>query len=600
MKQLLQLNNIHVSHGVQVVLDEANLTVSEGQKIGVIGRNGAGKSTLCNIITGHEKNYSGTVNKSAILHSAYLEQHDPYQLDETVIDFIKRYSKQEEWQCGKIAARFQLKNELLTTNIGKLPGGYRTRVKLTAMLVEEPNFLILDEPSNYLDLRTLILLEEFLLNYRGGFLIVSHDREFLRKTCLHTLEIEKGRFTIYPGTVDQFLIFKEEQKTQALKYNKNVEIKHKQLQEFVNRFRAKASKASQARSKQKQIENLKTIDIGHPLDNVRIRIPSVNKKKAIALKVEDLDIGYTGNLVASEINLEVQQGAHVAVLGDNGQGKTTFLRTLAEDLKPKSGICKWGYNLKIGYYAQHIFSALDQSISVHEHLSNVADESVSQQEILNFAGCFLFKGDDVKKKIGVLSGGEMARLYLAGLLLSKSHVLILDEPTNHLDFETVEALGRALREFSGTLFFVSHDRTFVNLVTTEIIEVNNGMLKVYKGNYEDYVYHIEKNVKDEFVAENVRISKTIEKKKNTYQIKKDIKFERRNACSLIRKVEERININTKKHDEICQLFIDDPASWSHETNGRYEKLKKLIKHDEDKWIELSEKIEKLGKAIEEN
>ena len=253
MRVLLQLNSIHKSYGPDVILDDVTLSVNEGQKIGVIGRNGAGKSTLCKIITGHEEADSGTVSKSAHFRLAYLEQHDPYTLDETVLNFLTRYTSKEEWKCGKIAARFQLKNGLLTTPIGELSGGYRTRVKLTSMLLAEPNFLILDEPTNYLDLKTLILFEEFLNDYQGGFFVVSHDREFLKKTCKHTLEIENGECTLYPGNVEQFLIFKEEQKSQAESYNKNILTKQKQLQKFVDRFRAKASKASQARSKMKQI-----------------------------------------------------------------------------------------------------------------------------------------------------------------------------------------------------------------------------------------------------------------------------------------------------------------------------------------------------------
>jgi ATP-binding cassette subfamily F protein 3 len=497
VKVLLQLNDIHKSYGARVILEDATASFLENQKIGVIGRNGAGKSTLCKIITGHEEADGGDLVRSSELRLSYLEQHDPYKLDETVMGFLMRYTHKEEWQCGKVAGRFQLKNELLNTPIGSLSGGYRTRVKLASMLLADPNFLILDEPTNYLDLKTLILLEEFLQDYDGGFLIVSHDREFLKKTCHHTLEVENGSCMLYPGSVEEYLIFKEEQKEQALSYNKNIEAKQKQLQIFVDRFRAKASKASQAKSKMKQIEKLKTIEVGHPLGNVHIRIPVVERKNGIAFTCDGLAIGYPEKLVANKINLEIHQGARVAVLGDNGQGKTTFLRTLAGDLPLKAGKFRWGHALKIGYYAQHVFTAIDPDTDVYTHLSNMAANGVTSQEILNLAGSFLFKGNDVRKKASVLSGGERARLCLAGLLLTKSQVLLFDEPTNHLDFETVEALGRALKEFSGTLFFISHDRTFVNLVASEIVEVNNGMVRRYPGTYEDYVYHLEKTLKHE-------------------------------------------------------------------------------------------------------
>ena len=490
MKVLLQLNNIHKSYGSRVLFDDANATFAMNQKIGVIGRNGSGKSTLCKIITGHEEADGGQIVPSGDLRLSYLEQHDAFTLEETALEFLLRYTHKESWQCAKIAWRFQLSNELLSRTIGSLPGGYRTRVKLAAMLLAEPNFLVLDEPTNYLDLKTLILVENFLQDYDGGFLLVSHDRELLKRTCEQTLEVENGALTLYPGTVQEYLVFKEERKEQAQNFNKNVQAKREQLQEFVDRFRAKASKASQARSKMKQILRLKTIETGHSLGNVHIRIPAVAARNGIALRCEDLTIGYTEKLVAKDIHLEINRGAHVAVLGDNGQGKTTFLRTIAADLLSKAGAFRWGHGQKIGYYAQHVFSSLDAPSDVVTYLTAKAAQEVTTQEILNLAGSFLFRGDDVRKKISVLSGGERARLVLAGLLLMKCNALLLDEPTNHLDFETVEALGKALKDFAGTLFFISHDRTFVNLVATEILEVNNGAVLRYPGNYEDYVWHM--------------------------------------------------------------------------------------------------------------
>lgn len=596
---LLQLSQLHKNYGARVILDDATASFGEGQKIGVIGRNGAGKSTLCKIITGHEEADGGTVAKSADLRLSYLEQHDPYKLEETVMGFLMRYTGKEEWQCGKIAGRFQLKNAILETKIGALSGGYRTRVKLTSMLLTEPNFLILDEPTNYLDLKTLILLEEFLQDYAGGFLIVSHDREFLRKTCDHTLEIENGGCTLYPGSVEEYLIFKEEQKEQALSYNKNIEAKQKQLQEFVDRFRAKASKASQAKSKMKQIEKLKTIEVGHPLTNVHIRIPAVDKRNGIALRCDDLAIGYPEKLVADKINIEIIQGSHVAVLGDNGQGKTTFLRTLAEDLTKKSGNFKWGHNLKIAYYAQHVFTSLRPDLTVYEHLSSVADPSVIRQEILNLAGSFLFKGDDVDKKVSVLSGGERARLCLAGLLLTKSQVLLLDEPTNHLDFETVEALGRALKSFAGTIFFISHDRTFVNLVATQIIEVNNGSVKLYPGVYEDYVYHLENILKEELNESAVASSKetkTQGKSKSDYHLKKEMESEKRKLNTKIKKMDEQIQLYKKERDAIHEEFMRDADAWSQEKQARHDELEFLIQSEETKWLELSQRIEELNQS----
>ncbi len=601
MKVLLQLDNIRKRYGSRILFDGASATFATEQKIGVIGRNGSGKSTLCKIITGHEEADGGEVVPSGDLRLSYLEQHDPYTLEETAMAFLLRYTGKESWQCAKMGSRFQLANEILDQTIGSLPGGYRTRVKLTAMLLAEPNFLVLDEPTNYLDLKTLILVENFLQDFDGGFLLVSHDRELLKRTCDQTLEVESGVLTLYPGTVEEYLVFKEERKEQAVNYNKNVQVKREQLQEFVDRFRAKASKASQARSKMKQLERLKTIEVGHSLGNVHIKIPPVARKNGIALRCQDLSIGYPEKLVAKDIHVEIQHGMHVAVLGDNGQGKTTFLRTIANDLAPKAGAFRWGHGLEIGYYAQHVFSTLNPESDVLTHLESKAARDVTPQEILNLAGSFLFKGEDVRKKISVLSGGERARLVLAGLLLAESNVLLLDEPTNHLDFETVEALGKALKEFTGTVFFISHDRTFVNLMATQILEVNNGAVLRYPGNYEDYVWHLENMVREELRADGSTQDreggKEKKKDKSAYHVRKELESEKRKTKTQIQKVEERLALYKKEQEDIHNSFVADPMAWSRERNERYEELGKLIPKEEELWLSLHQKVEQLDAEL---
>lgn len=596
MAVLLQLNNIHKNYGARVILNDANASFSENQKVGMIGRNGAGKSTLCKIIIGEEESDSGEIIKSSNLRLSYLEQHDPYTLDETVIDFLMRYTEQEEWRCGKIAGRFQLKNEILKTKIGALSGGFRTRVKLTAMLLSDPNLIILDEPTNYLDLKTLILLENFLQDWEGAFIIVSHDREFLKKTCEHTLEVENGACMMFPGSVENYLIFKEEQKAVVESFNRTIIAKQKQLQLFVDRFGAKASKASQAKSKQRQIDRMKTIDVGHALSNVNIRIPAVDRRNGMAVRCDDLSIGYPGKTVAARINMEIDQGQHVAVLGDNGQGKTTFLRTLAEDLDRLQGEFRWGYGLKIAYYAQHVFTTLRPDDDVYTHMASMATPDIGRQEILNLAGSFLFKGDEVKKKVSVLSGGERARLVLAGLLLTKSNVLLLDEPTNHLDFETVEALGSALKKFQGTIFFISHDRTFVNLVATEIVEVKNGQVARYPGSYEDYVYRLENFVLDE-LDEAPAPSGNTEKKaapksgKEAYLLKKELESERRKITSRLKKSEEKLEALKREREVIHQELLKDPNAWSVDKNARFEDLGGLIEEEERVWLDCTQQAE---------
>lgn len=628
MPAQLQVKDLYKTYGAQIIFDGATASFSSEQKIGIIGRNGAGKSTLCRILTGQEEMEGGEVCKSADLRLSYLEQQDPFQPDETVIDFLMRYTQKAEWECAKMARRFQIRHEMLERKIKELSGGYQTRIKLAAMLLPEPNFLILDEPTNYLDLNTLILLENFLLNFDGGYLIVSHDREFLKRTCLMTLEAERGGLFFYPGNVEEYLDFKEKQKDQNESYNRSLETKKKQLQVFVDRFGAKASMASLAQSKAKMIQKLDSakIEINHPLGSVRIKIPSVDRKHGVALRCKELSVGYPEKLVASGITMEVLRGTKLAILGENGQGKTTFLRTIAGDLKPKAGEFIWGSGNKMGYYAQHVLSMLHPQDDIYHHLKKVAAPGILHQDILNMAGSFLFRGDDVEKKISVLSGGEKARVCLAGLLISKCNVLLLDEPTNHLDFETVEALARGLKQYEGTVFFISHDRTFVNLIATEIVDVKDGKIAKYPGTYEEYVYVLESKAhalysddnsldEEEAPAQPAPEAKTAHsqhvshskdhaaghkessepasmEKTLTYLERKELKSELKKLEKRLASIDEKLGFLRTEKEGIVKQFSENPSSWSRKLNERLELLTKMIGEQENIWLELQDKIEK--------
>jgi len=600
MTVLLQVNELHKAYGAVTILDDASASFGDDQKIGVIGRNGAGKSTLCRIITGHESADSGTITRNAALRLSYLEQHDTFKPGERVVDFLMRTTRSEHWECGQIAARFQLENEILEESVRNLPGGFQTRVKLAAMLLGDPNFLILDEPSNYLDLSTLILLENFLLNFKGGYLVVSHDREFLKRTCDHTLEVENGGLALYPGDIEDYFEFKEEQLAQKQAYNRGLDKKREQLQTFIDRFKAKASTATRAQSKMKQLAKLKTIEIAHPMSTVKIHIPPVEPKAGVAVSCEDLVIGYPEKDIARGIQVEIDRGKHVAVLGNNGEGKTTFLRTLAGDLASKGGSFRWGTGLKVAYYAQHVFSVLDPEDDIYTYLLRESAAGVSNQDVLNMAGCFLFKGDDVSKKVKVLSGGERARLVLAGLLLSKSHVLLLDEPTNHLDFETVEALGRALKSFAGTVVFISHDRTFVNLLATSILEVKKGRILHYPGSYEDYVYHLEQVARGEEEdndENNASASSPKTMSKPPVEIQPPKKNEHKAELAKLRKgmekAEGRARHFTEERNKILEEMARNPLHFSKERNVRLKELQIQIEAAESEWSSLGKKMEKL-------
>jgi ATP-binding cassette subfamily F protein 3 len=510
MAVLLQIKDAYKSYGEQILLDGAEATITDDEKVGFIGRNGAGKSTLLRILLGDEELDSGEVIKHPKLRIGYLRQHDPFQPNETSLEFLMRDSGQPDWKCGQVAGQFELKGAYLDGPVSKLSGGWQTRVKLAALLLHEPNLLLLDEPTNFLDLRTQILLEHFLRGFKEACLIVSHDRAFLGATCGRTLDLSRGKLTLFPGKVDAFLEYQEERREHDLRVNAAVLAKKKQLETFIAKNKARASTATQARSKSKQLEKLELTEIEVDEPTAIIRAPQVQPRKGPAVRCIDLAIGYPDKVIAEDISVEIEHGSRAAIVGDNGQGKTTFLRTLVDSLQPKSGTVKWGYGCDVGTYAQHVYTSLPQKQTVQDYLEYQAAPGTKTQEVLNMAGAMLFRGDHVKKKISVLSGGERARLCMAGLLLSEHNVLILDEPGNHLDVDTVEALAEALLNYQGTVIFTSHDRHFMSRVASCIVEVRDGRVVDYRGDYEAYLYQVNKEIDDgerELAAKNSAAAK---------------------------------------------------------------------------------------------
>jgi len=494
MAVLLQIKNACKSYGHQLLLENAEATVIEDAKVGFVGRNGAGKSTLLRILLGDEELDRGEIIRHPKLRLGYLRQHDPFLAGETGLQFLMRSSGQPDWKCGEVAGEFELKGVSLEGPIAQLSGGWQTRLKLAELLLHEPNLLLLDEPTNFLDLRTQILLEHFLRNHREACLVVSHDRAFLAATCEHTLDVARGKLTMFPGKIDAFLEYQKQQREHELRTNAAVLTKRRHLEEFIAKNRARASTASRARSKSKQLERLELIETASDEPTANIRAPLVEARNGPALRCRQLAIGYGERAVASDINLEIDHGVRAAVVGDNGQGKTTFLRTVVDSLPPLAGEVRWGYGCQIGIYAQHVYTSLPESRTVLEYLELCAMRGTKTQQILDLAGALLFRGEQIEKPISVLSGGERARLCLAGLLLGNYNVLVLDEPGNHLDVDTVDALARALVEYRGTVVFTSHDRHFLKRVATSIVEVRDGRVVNYRGDYEAYLYSINQEI----------------------------------------------------------------------------------------------------------
>ena len=593
MTTLLKLEDAHKRYGLQYLLDGAEAEFTDDHKVGLIGRNGSGKSTLMRILLGEEELDKGQVTLHPRLRLGYLRQHDPFHEGETVLEFLMRDTGQPDWRCGSVAGQFEIKGPHLEGPVRKLSGGWQTRVKLTALLLHEPNLLLLDEPTNFLDLRTQLLLEDFLKDFRGGCVIVSHDRTFLNDTCDHTLSLSRGKLTLYPGNVDGFLAFEEQQREHDERSNAVILAKREQLETFIAKNRSHANTAVQARSKSKLLEKLNVKVFDKAEKTVRMKVPLVEARSGPALRCTDLSIGYGERAVAGNIGVEILHGTRVAVVGDNGQGKTTFLRTVAGSLEPLQGSMRWSFGCDIGCYAQHVYTSLPEHYTVREYLSSHATADATAQTVLDMAGSFLFRGDDVDKPIEVLSGGERARLCMAGLLLGKHSVLILDEPGNHLDVETVESLAEALNRYRGTVIFTSHDRSFLERMASAVIEVRDGSVTNYPNDYAAYLYRVKKEIEEGHRGETKSRAAQPEE---TEQSKAERKARNRRLFDLrtqLQSVERQMAKYTEKKKALEEQLhaVTNPQESTRlkaEHVGLIEKLAGI----EERWLSLQQQQEK--------
>ena len=584
MAVLFQIRNAYKAYGDQILLDNAEATITDDAKIGFVGRNGAGKSTLLKILLGEEELDAGEVIRHPRLRVGYLRQHDPFHEGESAMDFLMRDSEQPDWKCGEVAGQFELKGDYLFGPVKSLSGGWQTRVKLAALLLHEPNLLLLDEPTNFLDLRTQILLEHFLQNFKQACLMVSHDRTFLAKTCQHTLDLSAGKLTMYPGKIAKFLEFQNERTQQAIRENQATLAKQKQLEKFINKNRANANTASQARSKQKQLDRLKLNEVAAQQATAYIQAPIVEPKQGTAVRCEGLAIGYPDHEVANDINLEIEHQQRAAIVGDNGQGKTTLLRTLVGSLDPKGGTLRWGHNIKIGTYAQHVYTSLDPTDTVLEYLEYQAMSGTTDQQVLAVAGSLLFRDDHVHKKVKVLSGGERARLCMAGLLLGDYNVLVLDEPGNHLDVETVEALAEALLIYKGTVIFTSHDRHFMGRVATTVIEVRDGTARDYMNNYDAYLLSINQEIEQGDRSTSSQKSPKNNDKKPGKVSQNDQRALRKKIKAIERKI---ASLDDEKKALTAKMTETTDATEALELHEKIEAIAADLAAAENEWLELN-------------
>ena len=631
---ILQANKIERSFAGEVLFDNINLQVDERDRIALVGKNGAGKSTLLKILVGEEEPTSGEINKKKDISLSYLAQDSRFESENTiydemlhVFDDLRRTEKQlrqMELEMGEksgedldklmsdydrlsenfrqaggftyeadiraILNGFKFDESMWQMRIAELSGGQNTRLALAKMLLEKPNLLVLDEPTNHLDIETIAWLENYLVNYSGALIIVSHDRYFLDKVATITLDLTKHSLDRYVGNYSRFVELKEQKlATEAKNYEKQQK-EIAALEDFVNRNLVRASTTKRAQSRRKQLEKMERLDkpeAGKKSANMTFQ--SEKTSGNVVLTVENAAVGYDGEVLSQPINLDLRKMNAVAIVGPNGIGKSTFIKSIVDQIPFIKGEKRFGANVEVGYYDQ-TQSKLTPSNTVLDELWN--DFKLTPEvEIRNRLGAFLFSGDDVKKSVGMLSGGEKARLLLAKLSMENNNFLILDEPTNHLDIDSKEVLENALIDFDGTLLFVSHDRYFINRVATHVLELSENGSTLYLG---DYDYYVEKKAEVEMIqSEEASTSNQAEESSpvNDYQAQKESQKEVRKLMRQIENLEAEIEELESQSQAISERMLEtNDADKLMELQAELDKISHRQEEAMLEWEELSEQV----------
>ena len=636
---ILQGNKIERSFSGDVLFDNINIQVDERDRIALVGRNGAGKSTLLKILVGEETPTSGEVNVKRDLTLSYLAQDSRFESENTIFDemlhvfdelrateqtlrsmelqmaeldganfdkLMDDYDRlSEEFRANggftyesdikSILNGFKFDETMWNMTISELSGGQNTRLALAKMLLERPELLVLDEPTNHLDIETIAWLENYLVNYQGALIIVSHDRYFLDKVATITLDLTPHSLDLYVGNYSKFMDLKAEKiATEEKNYEKQAKEIAK-LEDFVQRNIVRASTTKRAQARRKQLEKIERLD--KPISGQKSAHMTFHADKVsgnVVLTVANAAIGYDGEVLAQPINLDVKKFDAIAIVGPNGIGKSTFIKSIIGQIPFINGRSSYGANVEVGYYDQ-TQSNLTRTNTVLDELWN--DFSTTPEvEIRNRLGAFLFSGDDVKKSVNMLSGGERARLFLAKLSMQNNNFLILDEPTNHLDIDSKEVLENALIDFDGTLLFVSHDRYFINRVATKVLEISENGSQLYLG---DYDYYLQKKAEQEELAQLTINSQQEEQssqpdsKISDYQTQKANQKELRKLNRRISEIEEELEDIESREQEINEEMMT-----TNEATQLMDLQKELdaITNQQDilmlEWEQLSEQLDK--------
>ncbi|MCX4337142.1 MAG: ABC-F family ATP-binding cassette domain-containing protein [Bacteroidales bacterium] len=643
---MISVNNLVVAYGGFTLLNDVNFHISENDKIGLVGKNGAGKSTILKLICGLQSPTSGQVAVPNGVKIGYLPQIMEHHRGKSVIDeamtaFADLFSLEDELE--NIAAELAIRqdyeskeyqdliirmnevNDALTYNRSDNPRvmaektliglgfrydelerptetfsqGWNMRIELAKILLSKPDVLLLDEPTNHLDIESIEWLEGYLKDYRGSLVLISHDRKFLDNVTGRTVEIMLGRIHDYKVPYSKYLELRKERIAQQQAAYENQQRMIEKTEEFIERFRYKPSKSNQVQSRVKQLEKLERIEVDiEDKSSLAVKFPPAPRSGDIAYKAVDMTVGYDGKAVFSDAQIEVRRGEKVALVGRNGEGKTTLMRVIMGELEQMSGESRPGYNVQIGYYAQNQEDILDKNDTVFETLDRIAVGDV-RLKLRDILGAFLFKGEDVDKKVAVLSGGERARLAMAKLMLKPYNFLALDEPTNHMDIRSKDILKQALKAYDGTLIVVSHDRDFLDGLVDKLYEFRDGKVREHLGGVQEFlerrrIENLSELERHYHTETQTRSDDQVQKKaeaQQEYQAKKFVSKEERKVRNRIAFLEKGIGEVEAKMKEIESVLADPgPDDDIMELTRSYLEHKRELDLKTEEWAGLLESI----------
>ncbi len=644
---MISINNLVVAYGGFTLLNEINFHISENDKIGLVGKNGAGKSTILKLICGQQSPTSGKIAVPNGVKIGYLPQIMEHHRGRTVIDeamtaFADMFALEDEIekittelaerqdyesvdyqnliirmnevndrlaytrsdnpqvQAERTLCGLGFKYEELSRPTETFSQGWNMRIELAKILLSKPDVLLLDEPTNHLDIESIEWLEGYLKDYHGSLVLISHDRKFLDNVTNRTVEIMVGRIHDYKVPYSKYLELRRERLEQQRAAFENQQRMIEKTEEFIEKFRYKPTKSNQVQSRVKQLEKLERIEVDlEDRSTLSVKFPPAPRSGDIAYKAVDMRVGYGEKVVFDDAQIEVRRGEKVALVGRNGEGKTTLMRVIMNELDPMAGESKAGYNVNIGYYAQNQEDILDKEDTVFGTLDRIAVGDI-RLKLRDILGAFLFKGEDIDKKVAVLSGGERARLAMAKLMLKPYNLLALDEPTNHMDIRSKDILKQALKSYDGTLIIVSHDRDFLDGLVDKLYEFRDGKVKEHLGGVQEFLERrkletlneLERHLKPVQEEKPVEVVQKKEEAKQEYQAKKFVSKEEKKIRNRISFLEKKIEEYEAKMAEIeAVLSNPGPDDDVMELTRAYLENKRELDYKMEEWSELNEKLE---------